>query len=135
MKDHKWNEDVRWIEMQKEIKEDRKIWMMGFRTVILQVVGIIAIICQLFILWMVLTKPRVIQQQVHVPIRSGEVTMGVPCFAVYNDNGVLKAITAEADMHGVLREFNVLGGRIDPTPLPEPWRWFELNAAFSMEEP
>ena len=74
-------------------------------------------------------------QQVHVPIRSGEVTMGVPCFAVYNDNGVLKAVTAEADMHGVLREFNVLGGRIDPTPLPEPWRWFELNAAFSMEEP
>lgn len=79
--------------------------------------------------------PRKNVQQVHVPIRSGEVTTGIPCFAVYNDNGVLKAITAEADMHGVLHEFNVLGGRIDPTPLPEPWRWFELNAAFSMEEP
>lgn len=73
--------------------------------------------------------------QNHAIVRNGAPTPGVPCWAVYNYNGVLVARTALASDIGVLREFNVLGGPINPEPLPEPWRWYELSAEFSKENP
>lgn len=69
---------------------------------------------------------------VHVPIRTGEVTPGIPCWAVYNRNGVLTATTAMADRFGTIREFSTTGGVVSYEELPDPWRWFELSAAFSV---
>lgn len=79
-------------------------------------------------------KIRSLVQEVHVPIREGTIPPNIPFWHVMNYNGTLVARTAIVTDVGTIIEFNILGGPINPEPLPEPWRWFELNAAFSLEE-
>lgn len=113
----------------------RKTLDLDMDKVVLTIISVLVLLGQLVVIWMILMTPRASKQEVYAAVRSGEVTPGVPCWAVYNYNDVLVARTALANDMGVLREFNVLGGPINPEPLPEPWRWFELSAEFSKEEP
>lgn len=122
-------------ERLEELQAERYAWWLNFRYALMVAVGTVIILGQLTVLGFMLTKPKTPKQEVYASVRSGEVTPGVPCWAVYNYNGVLVARTALSNDMGVLREFNVLGGPINSEPLPEPWRWFELSAEFSKEEP
>lgn len=116
---------------EANVNQDRSLDVAG-----LCFAGIIAIVLIVAIFtWGVYVgeKNAELPQLVHVPIRSGDVSAEVPCWAVYNYNGVLKAVTAKADHFGALHEFSVTGGPVNAEPMPDPWRWFELSAAFSVE--